>query len=302
MRYWLALLVVTSASTGLAAPLEVAQAFAEVPPHVRLAIDVEESAFPEVQLFSLRDIDALEGQGQRLAQASEAPTLSTVPAPRVSSFRDESRVFWFSAGASAVTSLAARVLLIIPAWIGVAFAQAASAALLGPVASFILVLGIVGAYTVGESAAAALVSGLVFDNSSRFYTSSFLPTFAGHLAGNAIAAGVLWLSVGFGGMLLYGLDAISAFTTGTAVGAVTVFSILGAMPVFVVAFLASVALPAVLGTWALAATARPREGFVIDPTWRPAAGGRRSSVERALPEDRERVPLRTLVTVAIPGT
>lgn len=302
MRTLSLLVVLLSASTGLAQDLGLASAFAEVPPHVRLALDVEASAYPEVQLFSLAGLDGLERQGQRLAQASAPAAAPELPVVRVTSFKDESRVFWFSAGASAVTSLAARVLLVIPTWVGLALVSAGAASVLGPVAAFVMMLGIVGGYTVAESAAAALVSSLVFDNASHFYTSSFLSSFGGHLLGNGLAAGVMWLSLGFGWMLFHGVDALAAFTTGAAANAISVFSILGAMPVFVVVFLASVALPAVLGTWSMAATAKPREGYVIDPTWRPAAGRRRSALERALPEDRSRMPMRTLVTVAIPGT
>lgn len=301
----LSLLAVFLASTAASAEeaKEIARAFAEVPAHVRLALDVEKSPYPEVQLFPLAEVDALEGQGRRLAQTSRAPALSsTASRARVSSAPDESRAFWLTAGASAVTSLGARVLLILPAWLGIGFAQAAATSLLGPVASLVLILGVVGAYTFAESALAAFASTLVFDNASSTYTSSFPASFAGHLMGNTLAAGVLWLSVGFGGMLLFGLDALSAFTTGAIFGALGVFSVLGAMPVFVVAFLASVALPAVFGTWATATTARAREGFVIDPTWRPDEERRRSSVDGALPDDRSRPPMRTLFTIAIPGT
>lgn len=271
-------------------------ALASVPSAARLAIVVSESAHPEVQLLPLREIEI---EGMKLAQAN-APANAPVDAPlvRVTSFRDETRVFWFSAGASAITSLATRVVLIIPTWIVVLFAVAGNAPLLGPAAGLVMVLGAIAGFTIGDSAAAALVSSLVYDNASRFYTTSFLASFGGHLAGNALAAGVMWLSLGFGGMLLYGLDAISAFTTGAASTAIGIFSTLGAMPIFVVAFLASVALPSVLGTWSMAATARPKEGYVIDPTWKPLA----SVTQRVLPEDKNHVPMRTLVSVAIPGT
>ncbi len=276
---------------------QAADALASVPAGVRLAVDISDSAYPEVQLRSLRE---LELEGMKLAQASAPAPDVAAPLVRVTSFKDETRVFWFSAGASAITSLATRVLLIIPMWVVIGLATVGTAPLLGPVATFVIVLGAVAGFSIADSAAAAAVSSLVFDNASDFFTSSFLASFGGHLTGNALAAGVMWLSVGFGGMLLFGLDALSAFTTGTALSAIALFSVLGTVPVFVVAFLASVALPALIGTWATAVTAKPREGYVIDPTWRPLASAPGSP--RALPEERFRVPMRSLVSVAIPGT
>lgn len=270
------------ASPGEGAALE---SLSRLPSAARLALDAPATAHPETRLVPLAQ---LQGEGPAAVAEGE------LPLRRVPSFNEEARVFWYAAGASAIASLGTRVLLMVPAWL-VAITVAAGGVFLGPVASTMLVIGLIAGLTVADAGISALAASLVYDNVSRFFSARYLPTFAGHLLGSGMSSSVLYLSVGFGGMLLVGLEALSAFSAPGVFQAIAIFSGLGVMPVFVVAFLASVALPAVIGTWALTATASPRPGFVVDPTWRPVG----LSLP-ARPHEGGRMPLFT--AFVIPGT
>jgi hypothetical protein len=247
-----------------------------------LDVKAPDTAHPEVQLLP----------SAAVAQASEeagAPRLRRVP-----SFHDETRVFWYAAGASAITSLAGRVLLSVPAVFIAAFAGVLGVAL-GPVAGWALAVGVVGIAVLADAALAALAGSIVYDSVSRFYDTSFLAGFAGHVTGSALSIGVAALTFGFGGMLLGGLEAIAPLAVSSAFQATQMFMFLGVMPAFVVSFLASVALPALIGTWALAVTARPKDGYVMDPEWRPLS----ARIDAALPPERRSVDG---VAVVLPGS
>jgi hypothetical protein len=215
---------------------------------------------------------------------------------RVSSFSDDVRVFWYAAGASAITSLASRVLMAIPGFFVLGVVAAAGPAL-GPFGSWILLVGGFTIATLLDASVSALAGTFVYDSVSRFYKSSFFPGFAGQLAGGALANGVLWLTVGYGLMLTTGLDLITPFAAQGSLAAIGVFSLLGVMPALVIAFLASVALPAVVGTWALAATAKPKQGYVIDPTWRPL-DARHLAVPPKANHEEDRLAVPPAVTIA----
>jgi hypothetical protein len=254
---------------------------AALPPTAALANDGEARAAAELLAFDARleieapasDVGGLRLSPLALVQPEDAlgkadgggelPKLR-----RVASFADDTRVFWYAAGASAITSLATRVMMAIPGFFLLAGVTAAGPAL-GPFGGWIMLLTGWVVSTVIDASVSALAGSFVYDNVSKFYESSFFPGFAGQLAGGALANGVLWMTIGYGLMLTTGLDLVSPFAPNGAFEPIGIFSALGVMPALVIAFLASVALPAVVGTWALAATAKPKEGYVIDPLWRP---------------------------------
>jgi hypothetical protein len=261
------------------------ESFSLLPSAARLALDAPATAHGQTRLVPLAQLER-RGLG--------APDVSNdLPLRRVT-VQEESRVFWYAAGASAITSVGARVLLVVPGLFALGLAGASSA-LLGPVGTFMLLVGLATGFVVGDAALSALAASLVYDNVSRFYSSRYLPTFAGHLLGNVLSVGATSLMIGFGGMLLFGLESLSAFAGPGAFQAILVFTTLGVMPAFVVAFLASVAVPAVIGTWALAASASPRAGFVIEPGWRPLG-----LLPPPRTRDDERLPM--FASIAIPST
>lgn len=276
----------------------------------RLTLDLDEpelatGALPGLRLLALSELEAVESVAEQttagaLAQAAEhsGEAVAEEAAPklrRVHSFQEDTRVFWYATGAAAITSLATRVLLAIPGFFVLGITLAAGS-VLPPVASWVLLVGAVAGWAIIDSALSALAGSFVYDRVSKFYTSSFLPGFAGQLAGATLAGGVLWLTMGFGLMLTTGLELITPFTLQGALTTVQLFSALGVMPALVVAFLASVALPAVMGTWALAVTARPKDGYVIDRSWRPLDKPR-ASLSRA---DRDRLFVPPVLTLAFP--
>lgn len=274
----------------------------------RLSFEAPATPFTEVQLLPLERLEVRAASAlpalsapSTLAAASpaEAGSSATASAPaghRYGWALEDSRVYWYTAGASAVTSLAARVVLIIPAYLIGAIAVASGLAL-NPVVATIVTLAVVAGFTVVDAAISGLIASLTFNSVSRFYESDFLTGFAGHLAGNVLSAGAFWLVFGFGGMLIAGLDFVTPFTVNGVAQMLLAFSTLGVLPALVVTFIAGVAVPALVGAWALSATARPRDGYAIDPTWRPYETG--TAAERALPEERR---LRAQVVIPLPGT
>lgn len=226
-----------------------------------------------------------------LAEEGAVPSTETTPQlSRARGIASESGVFWYAAGASALASLGARVIAFVPGLIA-AIAIGSMAIPFGPAVPMILFVALATGYAAIDAAIGALAGSLVFDRASSFYDSRFVAAFSGQFLGNALAVGVASLMFGYGLMLLTGVNMLTEFIgTGVPIG-FAFFSFFGFLPAAVVAFFASIALPALVGSWALASTATPRAGYVIDPTWDPFAMRREVAPPR--PRDRE-VALSTL--------
>jgi len=231
-----------------------------------------------------------------LAAAIESGTLpstTTEPAPvltRARGIAGESRVFWYAAGASALASLGARVIAFVPGLFA-AIAIGSMTIPFGPAVPMILFVALATGYAAVDAAIGALAGSLVFDRASSFYDSRFVAAFSGQFLGNALAVGVASLTFGYGLMLFTGVSLLTEFIGPGVLVGFTFFSFFGFLPAAVVAFFASIALPALVGSWALASTATPREGYRIDPTWDPFA--MRHDVSPPRPRERE-VALSTL--------
>ncbi len=312
-------LVLFTVMLGASGALATGQAAGDAPPPapVQWELVQPDSAYPEVQLKPLGVlIPELQVArfGTRLALASlddapaaEQPTVegdeAVAPAegeegaappvvetedlsrfPRVRGVHEESRVFWYAAGASALTSLVVRVLAFLPAVIGGLLIIGVNVAV-GPAATLALVVGLIVGLSAVDAGLAALAGSLVFDSLSDFYDSSFFAAFGGQFLGNAAALGVSGLTVGFGLALILGTTILTQFIgEGITIG-FTVLSFFGLIPAIVIGFFASVALPALVGAWAISMSAQPREGFKIDPNWAPLAP--RVERQRAPRGDRE---------------
>ena len=298
-----------------------------VPASVRFALARPATAYDEVRLApinhqtavsaafaaKLRETTTLslapetEALGARLLQPKEsaAPALAAAntgamrpEGRRVGAVSDEGRVFWYSMGASALTSLGIRVFLFFPAVL-IALSFAAFGASLGPVAMMVMLVGLFGGIAVIDAALAALAGAFVFDSMSRYYDGNFLGAFLGQAFGTGIAVAAVGIMVGFGALYIAGINAVVQFVGTQIIGAVVALSVLGIMPVVVLGFFATVVFPAMGGAWGLALTARPIEGFKIDPTWDPEL-----LTERARPKGLEKADRRVFapLRVAIPGT
>ncbi len=226
---------------------------------------------------------------QELLQSRAA---TQVP-PHYAWIERDTRAFWYAAGASAVTTLGTHVLVGLPT---LALGGGLVSAMLGTgnvglVGATATALGIFLVYTAAESTVSALVAMLVFDSMSETYEGQFASAFFGHFAGAVAGTGVTTLTFGGGLILLHGMGLLAEFTGGAGLEALTVFSFLGAMPAVVIAGTALVAVPALASAWALAAGARPKDGYAIDVDWR------RSNLESRTfdPARRE-----TIVTAAMP--
>jgi hypothetical protein len=235
--------------------------------------------------------------------ASKVDAKAKVRLPRVSTFHDETRTFWYASGAGAVTSLAARVFVGIPGALmlfgtsATGVSNLAAAGIVGPTA-LIVTVGAIALMTIVDAAISALASTMVFNNMSRFYKGEWLSSFLGQLTGNALSGSVFWLTFGFGGLALDGLAGLQGLLVDGVISGMQVFSILGAMPAVVISFLATLALPALMGTWSMAAVAEPRDNYKIDPTWHPY--GRRA--QPSWTQDQRHAYTATTMVLPLPGT
>lgn len=293
MRSLVFITVLLGASSGLAT----SQAADDPrPAPVQWALEAPDTAYPEVQLKPLGVLIPelqMARIGTRLALADDEPAAAAPAAdasapsegddaapavededlsrfPRVRGVHEESRVFWYAAGASALTSLVVRVLAFLPAVIGGLLIIGVNVAV-GPAATLALVVALIVGLSAVDAGLAALAGSLVFDSLSDFYDSSFFAAFGGQFLGNAAALGVSGLTVGFGLGLILGTTILTQFIgEGITIG-FTVLSFFGLIPAIVIGFFASVALPALVGAWAISMSASPRAGFKIDPNWAPLA-------------------------------
>lgn len=240
-----------------------------------------------------------EGSGTATPGDGPSPALDLSLFPRARGIQQEVRVFWYAAGASALTSLGVRVLAFIPA----ALAGGAIAAInvaLGPAATLLMIVALVAAVSTVDAALAGLAAALVYDQLSDFYDSSYIAAFGGQFLGTALALGVASVLGGFGAGLIFATTVLADFVGIEVSSTFLVFSVFGMMPAIVIGFFASVALPALFGAWAVASTARPREGLLIDPDWNPLAPqAERSFVPSSQPDREAKLfPIK----VRIPGT
>jgi hypothetical protein len=207
----------------------------------------------------------------------------------------DTRAFWFSAGTGAAATLATHVFVGLPALafggsLLNAFARTA------PVATLALGLGGLTTYFMVESLLSAFVAQLVFDGTSETYQGRYVPALLAHFAGNVVATAVTTLTFGGGVLLLHGMGTLAGFTAAGGTTALALFSVLGAMPAVVIAAVATVAVPALVTSWALAVTALPRPGFAIDEDWQSP------TARAAPPEEPRRVAAVTpLWTAALPA-
>lgn len=176
----------------------------------------------------------------------------------------DTRAFWYSAGAGAVTTLGAHVLVGLPT---LAISASALTLALSQPAVVAVMAGLFMTYTVAEAALSALVATLIFDQMSETYESHFLTGFIAHAGAGVAATAVSSLTIGGGLLLFHGLGILSEFTGSAGLQALTIFSFLGAMPAVVLAGTALVAIPALATSWALSAGATPRAGYAVDDNW-----------------------------------
>ncbi|MDP2344971.1 MAG: hypothetical protein Q8O67_28760 [Deltaproteobacteria bacterium] len=178
----------------------------------------------------------------------------------------DTRAFWYSAGASAVTSLGTHVLVGIPVLV-IASAGIAGIAATAPITALALAVGVVGLYAFSESLLSSLAGFLVFNGMSETYEGNYLTCLLAHFGGNLASTAVTTLTFGGGALLFHGMGLLSEFTGGAGLQTVQIFSFLGAMPAIVIAGIAIVAVPALASAWALAVSATPRAGYEIDDQW-----------------------------------
>ncbi len=193
----------------------------------------------------------------------------------------DTRAFWYAAGAAAVTSLGAHVLIGIPVLVltaGVLGGLAGGGAL--PIVTLAIALGVGGAYAFAESLVAALAATVVFNGMSEIYEGDYLSALMAHFMGNLVSTAVTSLTFGGGILLFHGVGQLAEFTGQAGLNTLQIFSFLGAMPAIVIAGIALIAVPALVSAWALATSAHPRPGYAIDEDWqKPTA--------QALPPSRE---------------
>ncbi len=178
----------------------------------------------------------------------------------------DTRAFWYSAGAAAVTSLGTHVLVGIPSLV-VLGAGVAGIAATAPITALALSVGILGLYAFGESLLSSLAGYIVFNGMSETYQGNYLTCLLAHFGGNLASTAVTTLTFGGGALLFHGMGLLAEFTGGAGIGTVSIFSFLGAMPAIVIAGIAVIAVPALAASWALAVSATPRAGYEIDDQW-----------------------------------
>jgi hypothetical protein len=231
-------------------------------------------------------------------QAASASPSIVVP-PRYGWIIDEGRPFWFAAGASSVVALGTHVLVGFPTLV-ITGSAAGNVAQSSPAAALPLLLGVGGAYMLAQTALSSLTAFLVFNATSKVYDGNWLVAFGAHVAGTLLGAAVSALPFGTGFMLYGGLEGLSEFTGRTGLGAVAVLSVLGALPAIVIGGIALIGVPAIIGSWAMAISATPKEGYAIHRGPPPAPPqGPPASPPTARASDIVPVPMMAL---AIPGT
>ncbi len=197
----------------------------------------------------------------------------------------DTRAFWYSAGAGAVTSLASHVLIGVPTLVlsvGLIMGVTAGAApAVGFAVGLALAIGIGGTYAFAESLLSALASTLVFNGLSELYEGDYVTALMAHFGGSLVSTAVTTVTFGGGVLLFHGMGALAEFTGSAGLTTVQVFSFLGAMPAVVIAGIALIAVPALVTAWALAVSASPRKGFEIDEEWlTPVARAREPRPDR----------------------
>ncbi len=202
-----------------------------------------------------------------LASTGSGATSSLVVPPRYGFVREEGQAFWLATGASSLVALGSHVLVGLPALV-IGASAVSQPGQTSPATSVPLLLGMASVYIVGESALAALAGTLAFNGVGKIYQGHFAAAFAAHVAGALLAGAVSAVTFGAGAMLLGGMGSLSAFTGGAGLPAIQVFSLLGALPAVIIGGIALIAVPALLGAWAMSVSATAKAGYAIDPHWR----------------------------------
>lgn len=199
----------------------------------------------------------------------DPPVFSGIP--RAKKVRGELPTYWYAALASGTAGLlvkaAGAVVGFIPAIVSLSLLTAGVGP--GPAAFAVTMVAAITLGLVIDSALSSLVGGLVYDFASDFYESNYVAAFAGHLAGNAFALGAPLLTGGMAIMLTSGVAVLQDFAVAGALEGITAMTILAAPPVVFASLVVWMAVPALIGSWAIVNTARPAEGFVLDPSWKP---------------------------------
>jgi hypothetical protein len=211
---------------------------------------------------------ARERASLRLPLVDLMPAASPVVAlPRAFSWvEEESRAFWYAAGAGAATTLGTHVLVGVPTAV-LGGMLVGSTTVTHPAAALALSLGVLGGYLFAEALLSSFVSLLVFDGSTDVYDGHYLPALAAHFAGNLFAAATVGLLFGGGGLLVHGASMLSVFTGSSGLTGLTLFAGLAALPGIVVAAVALIGVPALVTAWGLSASATPAAGHALDEKW-----------------------------------
>ena len=268
------------------------------PLKLRLDVDVVSDAISLVSALRAPAI-RLSANANVLPLLQSLPTSAAAKHPSVPAHyawvERDTRSFWYSAGAGAVTTLGTHILVGLPTLF-------VSANIVGPMmtegspAALVVGLGIFTAYTLVESGLSSLVAMLVFDSMSDTYQSRYLTGFLGHFGGAVLSTTVTTLTFGLGLLVLHGSSVLSDFTGNAGFAALSIFSVLGAMPAVVIAGTALVAVPALTTSWALSAGAVARPGYEIDERWRiPTLSERTEDPTRQRHRESDRV-----ATIGIP--
>jgi hypothetical protein len=188
----------------------------------------------------------------------EAPQLPS----RYAWVERDTRAFWYAAGAGAVTTLGTHLLVGVPV-----LAVSTAVLFAGGGVPLWAGLGIYVGYSAAESLLSGLVAQLVFDSMAQTYRTNFITGAMAHMAGSMVSTTVVSLIGGFALLSFHGANLLAPFTAGAGIGGLGVLTLLGALPAVVVAGTAVIAIPALVTSWALAASAQPRDGYAIDPQW-----------------------------------
>jgi hypothetical protein len=261
------------------------------PLHLDVNVVAEAAALVQRLRPTLPSLPALDSVATTTLALPVAEHLASYEAPQLPSryawVERDSRAFWYSAGAGAVTTLGAHLLVGTPT-------LAVSVGLLSGLSGAPLLvawLGIYVGYTAAESMLSGLVAGLVFDSMAQTYRSNFITGAMAHMAGSMLSTTVVSLIGGFGYLVFHGSGLLAPFTGTAGISGLGVLTLLGALPAVVVAGTAVIAIPALVTAWALSASAQPRDGYTIDQNWQ--ALDQRT-------DDPTRRPTERVATISVP--
>lgn len=181
---------------------------------------------------------------------------SATPVPARESWRtqglENDRGYWYTVGATGAASLGARTLLLLPAFFVLSLPALVP---MSAAAAISVWFGGITVLSALDSAASAAAGVFMFESLNPGVSGSYWAALGGHFAGNVLAASAFWMTFGYGGMLLYGLEVLSPFALGAFSGLAALSSLL-ALPAVALTFVASLTIPAMMTAWAVSTTAR----------------------------------------------